>query len=139
MKTAGNFLVMVIAIFLITDCASGQKRPQKFKFTVLGRLDVEGAIYQRAKALHADYVFGSDYQLESIEEHAEFMWSNKHLKAVPKAKVDKDGKGIVEVGAHRRGIVEELEKAHIYIEQLHQRLKAMEEKLAVLEVAANSR
>ena len=77
--------------------------------------------------------------MESIEDHAEFMWSNKHLKAVPKAKVDENDMEIVEVGAHRRGIVEELEKAHIYIEQLHQRLKAMEEKLAVLEVAANSR
>ena len=136
MKTAGKFLVMVIAIFLMNSCASGQS---KFRFTVLGRLDVEGAIYQRAKALHADYVFESEYQLESIAKHAEFMWSNKHLKAIPKAKVDENGKEIVEVGAHRRGIVEELEKAHIYIEQLHQRLKALEEKLASLEAGANSR
>ena len=43
MKTAGKFLVMVITVFLMTSCASGQS---KFKFTVLGRLDVEGAIYQ---------------------------------------------------------------------------------------------
>ena len=139
MKTAGKFLVMVIAIFLMNGCAFGQKQQPKFKFTVLGRLDVEGAIYQRAKALHADYVFESDYQLESIEKHAEFMWTNKHLKAIPKAKADENGKEIVEVGAHRRGIVEELEKAHIYIEHLHQRLTALEEKLASLEVAAINR
>ena len=136
MKNASKFYVMGIALFLMTSCASGQP---KFKFTILGRLDVNGAIYQKGKALHADYVFESDYQLESIEEHAEFMWNNKHLKAIPKAKVDENGMEIVEVGAHRRGIVEELEKAHIYIEQLHQRLKAMEEKLAVLEVNVNNR
>ncbi len=134
MKTFGKLLVMVIAIFLMNTSVSAQK----FKFQVLGQLDVEGAIYQRAKVLHADYVFESDYQLESITEHAEFMWSNRHLKAIPKAKVDENGKEIVEVGAHRRGIVEELEKAHIYIEQLHQRLVALEKKLASLEVGANS-
>jgi len=49
------------------------------------------------------------------------------------------GMEIVEVGGHRRGIVEELEKAHIYVEQLHQRLNELEKKLASLEVGANSR
>ena len=46
---------------------------------------------------------------------------------------DENGQEIVEVGAHRRGIVEELEKAHIYIEQLNNRIKVLEEKLAKLE------
>ncbi len=32
--------------------------------------------------------------------------------------VDGNGREIVEVGAHRKGIVEELEKAHIYIDQV---------------------
>ncbi len=137
MKTAGKFFVMAIAIFLISNCASAQK--SKFKFTVLGRLDVEGGIYQKGRVLHADYVFESNYQLESIEKHAEFMWSNKHLKEIHKAKVDENDMEIVEVGAHRRGIVEELEKAHIYIRHLHQRLNELEKKLASLEVGVNSR
>ncbi|MHC4150022.1 MAG: hypothetical protein ACYSR5_11115 [Planctomycetota bacterium] len=34
---------------------------------------------------------------------------------------------IIEVGGHRRGIVEELEKAHIYIEQLHKRIGELQE------------
>jgi len=54
-------------------------------------------------------------------------------------KVDENGMEIVEVGAHRQGIVEELKKAHIYIERLHQRLNALEKKLASLEVGVNSR
>ena len=98
-----------------------------------GKLDVNGTIYQRGSVLHADYVFRPDYQLETIEEHAEFMWKNKHLKAIPKARVDEDGKEIVEVGSHRKGIVEELEKAHIYIEQLLNKIKDLEERMAKLE------
>jgi len=86
--------------------------------TPKGALDVNGSIYQRGSVLHADYVFGVDYKLESIEEHADYMWKNKHLKAIPKQTMDENGQEIVEVGSHSRGIVEELEKAHIYIEQL---------------------
>jgi hypothetical protein len=94
-----------------------------------GKLDVNGTIYQRGNELHADYVFQPGYKLESIEEHAEFMWDNKHLKAIPKARTDAEGREIVEVGSHRKGIVEELEKAHIYIEQLHSRINKLEAKL----------
>ena len=101
--------------------------------TPQGKLDVNGTIYQRGGKLHADYVFEPDYKLETIEEHSEFMWQNKHLSAIPKAKVDENGQEIVEVGSHRKGIVEELEKAHIYIEQLHERNKVLEERLAELE------
>jgi len=91
-----------------------------------GKLDVNGAIYQRGSSLHADYVFAPDYRLESIDEHAEFMWTKKHLRAIPKAQVDDQGREIVEVGSHRKGIVEELEKAHIYIDQLHNRITKLE-------------
>ena len=79
--------------------------------------------------MHADYVFEPDFKLESIREHADFMWKNKHLKAIPKAKVDENGREVVEVGAHRKGIVEELEKAHIYIAQVEERLAKLEARL----------
>jgi len=93
-----------------------------------GTLDVNGPIYQRGGVLHADYVFEPGYELESIEQHSESMWQNKHLPAIPKMDVDENGRQIIEVGAHRKGIVEELEKAHIYIDQLHQRIRTLEEK-----------
>ena len=92
----------------------------------IGKLDVNGSIYQRGGQLHADYVFEPDYKLESIDEHSEFMWRQKHLPAIPKARLDHQGQEIVEVGSHRKGIVEELEKAHIYIEQLHKKNLEME-------------
>jgi len=90
-----------------------------------GTLDVNGKIYQRGGVLHADYVFEPDYELESIEEHKTFMWKNKHLKAIPKARTDEQGREIVEMGAQRKGIVEELEKAHIYIAQLHREIETL--------------
>ena len=43
-----------------------------------GALDVNGPILQRGGDLHADYVFEDDYPLESIEEHSESMWREKH-------------------------------------------------------------
>ncbi len=95
--------------------------------TPKGTLDVSGQIFQRGSLLHADYVFEPDYELESIDEHAEFMWHNKHLAAIPKSEVDENGYEILEVGSHRKGIVEELEKAHIYIEQLNKRLEISEQ------------
>lgn len=90
-------------------------------------LDVQGPIYQRGTKLHADYVFEAGYPLESIEEHAEIMWAQKHLPAIPAARRDEMGQEIIEVGAHQRGIVEELEKAHIYIEQLGKQNKELAE------------
>ncbi len=102
-----------------------------------GTLDVNGSIYQRGGVRHADYVFEDDYQLESIDEHSEFMWKEKHLPAVGAGETDAEGREYVEYGSQMRGILEELEKAHIYIEQLHGRNKTLEAQLRdVLQVVA---
>jgi hypothetical protein len=98
-----------------------------------GTLDVSGSIYQRGSLLHADYVFEPDYKLESIDEHSEFMWQEKHLPAMPKMQKDENGREIVEIGARSKGIVEELEKAHIYIEQLNKENKELQAKLTMLD------
>lgn len=101
--------------------------------TPQGKLDVNGSIYQRGGQLHADYVFNEDYRLESIEEHAQYMWENMHLKALPPIKKDENGQEIVEIGTYQKGILEELEKAHIYIEQLNEKIKTLESKIQALE------
>ena len=98
-----------------------------------GLLDVNGTIYQRGIRLHADYVFEPDYRLESIEDHSDFMWKNRHLKAIPKATRDDEGKEILEFGSQNRGIVEELEKAHIYIARLNSRIDELEKKIQRIE------
>lgn len=99
----------------------------------IGKLDVNGSIVQRGTQLHADYVFEPDYELESIEDNAAFMWREKHLPAIPPIQYDDEGLEILDVGAHRRGIVEELEKAHVYIQQLHVRLEELSARVEALE------
>jgi hypothetical protein len=98
-----------------------------------GKLDVNGSIYQRGGLIHADYVFEPEYDLPTIEEHASLMWSKSHLPAVPPRQVDEAGREVVDIGAQRRGILEELEVAHIYIEQLEKRMAQQEERLNQLE------
>ncbi len=89
--------------------------------------------------MYADYVFEPGYELESIDEHSQFMWLNRHLKAIPKATADANGREMLELGAHRKGIVEELEKAHIYIDQLHKENKEIKKQLAeIMEILSKS-
>jgi hypothetical protein len=97
-----------------------------------GKLDVNGSIYQRGIELFADFVFEEDYELESIDEHSQFMWEQKHLPAIPKTVTDESGQEIIEIGAHQRGIVEELEKAHIYIGQINNENKELRKELTTL-------
>jgi hypothetical protein len=101
--------------------------------TPQGTLDVNGSIYQRGGKLYADYVFKPGYRLESIEEHAVFMWKEHHLPAVPKAQYDKENREIIELGAHSRGMLEELEKAHIYIEKLYKESNELEQRFSKVE------
>lgn len=101
--------------------------------TPAGRLDVNGTIFQRGVLLHADYVFEPAYELESIEDHAAFMWTNRHLPAMGEKKLDEQGREVVELGARMRGMLEELEKAHIYISTLNERITRKDANLAKLE------
>jgi hypothetical protein len=70
----------------------------------------------------ADYVFEKNYKLESIEEHGDFMYKNKHLPAVM------SNKEYLSVFKDKRieQILEELEKAHIYIYMLNEKIKKLE-------------
>ena len=65
------------------------------------------------------------------------MWQNKHLPAIPKMRIGDDGCEIIEIGAHQRGIVEELEKAHIYIDQLNKENKVLRTELTTLNSRLN--
>ena len=80
----------------------------------------------------SDFVFTNDYQLESIEEHAAFMWKNKHLPALQSAG-EIERAGGYDISLRREQMLEELEKAHIYIEQLNNDIKSLENKNIYLE------
>src|SRR5439155_9255912 len=97
-----------------------------------GTLDVNGTSYQRGVLRFPDYVFEPNYPLESIEQHGEKMWREKHLPGMSPRSLDEQGREILDLGDNQRGLLEELEKAHIYIERLDQRIKALEEELQTL-------
>ncbi|PIE03335.1 MAG: hypothetical protein CSA81_02725 [Acidobacteria bacterium] len=100
---------------------------------IKGPLDVDGPIYQRGTIIHPKRALGEDVNLESIVEHAENMWREQRLPAVPAPEVLEDGSKRVELGQQRRGIIEELEKAHIYIQQLHQQNQALQKQFKALQ------
>jgi len=77
-----------------------------------------------------DYLFEKAYNLESIEDHAKLMWDNKCLPSVGNTDISEDGSYSISLAKDRNSMLEELEKAHIYIEQLHKRVKVLEAKLS---------
>jgi hypothetical protein len=105
----------------------GQARVGIGKTTPSGTLDVQGTIFLSGAQIHPDFVFEPTYDLESIEEHAQYMWTNKHLPAVGAGEYDENGLARFELGKDHVGLLEELEKAHIYIEQLNAEVKALQE------------
>jgi len=98
-----------------------------------GEVQITGAVRVNGTQVHPDYVFEPDYSLESIEEHSKYMWNKKHLPAIGAGTYQADGRSTVDLVGHQFGIVEELEKAHIYIEQLNQQLKEKDAQIARLE------
>jgi len=114
----------------------GIKNPN-YKFDVDGDINITGNYYTNgAKSNFADFVFSDNYNLESIEEHAAFMWKNKHLPALKSAKeLSQSNYSITE---RSEQMLEELEKAHIYIEQLNREIKNLENKNIYLEEKINN-
>lgn len=92
-----------------------------------------GDVLYKGSTVHSDYVFEPDYELPSIGDNADFMWRNKHLMAIGPAVYSEDGREMMSLGSDRQAIVEELEKAHIYIAQLHERLESSDQELDELQ------
>ncbi len=81
-----------------------------------------------------DRVFDADYDLLSIEEHADSMFTNKYLPNIGATPEDGPFNLTHKVG----GMLNELEHAHIYIAQLHEELSAKSERLSLLEAEVSA-
>jgi len=93
-------------------------------------VDINGKLVINGTNVTPDYVFEPDFALESIEEHAAMMWESKHLPALTSAaENEKEGIDIVK---QQFGVLEELEKAHIYIAQLNEALQELRAEVAEL-------
>lgn len=103
----------------------------EFSLTANGDARIKGTLFTGGPdcASGCDRVFESDYPLESIEEHAAKMWSNKFLPAVGPTKPKEPWNMTDKLG----GVLNELEKAHIYIEQLHERVKDQSQLIAEMQ------
>jgi hypothetical protein len=92
---------------------------EQLSLTNTGDLEVQGSLITGTAgsctvASPCDGVF-TEYELESIEEHAAYMWENSHLWGVGPTPADAP----INLTQKTTGILHELEKAHIYIEQLN--------------------
>ena len=96
------------------------------------RIAGNGAIIHRTTTIHADHVFAPDFPLESIEDHATAMMTERHLAAVPPNGTDEKGNMTVDYTSLMRGLLEELEKAHIYIARLNEAVKSQQSVLSAL-------
>ncbi|MEP2785137.1 MAG: hypothetical protein ABJO67_17475 [Pseudoruegeria sp.] len=118
--------------FLIRDDASGTNVAT---FSRTGNLTLTGGLITTlgggacTVADPCDRVFDETvYTVPSIEEHAAEMWSNKYLPAVGPTNAG----DAIDVSLKLTRMLNELEKAHIYIEQLHGRLAVLEETSEVI-------
>jgi hypothetical protein len=75
-----------------------------------------------------DAVFDpSVYTVPAIEDHAALMWKNKHLPAVGPTRPGEP----INVTLKLTRMLNELEHAHIYIEQLNMRVAELEQQLKI--------
>ena len=107
---------------------------REFDMDTNGNLEISGSLTTGGggvcDATPCDAVFDpAAYTVPSITEHAEAMWENKFLPAVgptlPGQKIDLTKKVL--------NMLNELEHAHIYIEQLHTQISDMEQRLEAIE------
>lgn len=131
-QNAGFTLVNSAATWNFFNAGNGRFRISGAPGTVLeidddtGDVTINNDLTVSGTCNGCDAVFQPEWPLESIEEHAEAMWSQSYLPAVgPTA----EGETSIDVFQKVTGILQELEKAHIYIDQLHQRVAELETRL----------
>ena len=130
-SNAGPDLKMVLAggTFRLSFAGTGDAEMELFdngNMIIPGNLITTGGGGACTVADPCDAVFDPEvYQVPSIEEHAAKMWADKHLPAVGPT-----GPGIpVNVSETMLRMLNELETAHIYIEQLNSRISELETRL----------
>jgi hypothetical protein len=103
----------------------------EFTLTDTGNLTITGTLRTGGPTCAAgcDAVFEPDYKLLSIAEHAEAMWANKHLPNVDPVKPLEP----IDLTERFGQVLNELEVAHIYIEQLHGGMEELKTRVRALE------
>lgn len=78
----------------------------------------------------ADYVFGKNYKLKTVDELEKFITVNKHLPNLPSAaEVEKDGINVSEMNVK---LLEKVEELTLYMISQQKEIKELQEQIAVL-------
>jgi len=110
--------------YSLTRVGSGTR---EFRLTPSGDLIITGEITTTGScSVGCDAVFGADHTLSSIEDHAALMWENKYLPNVGPTSEE----GPYNMSDKVLRMLNELEHAHIYIEQLNRRVEELEAVIA---------
>ena len=124
--TFWNFGVPNDDLFRLSRSGTGAA---EFELTSAGNLTLRGDLTVNGTCTGCDGMFQPDYPLESLEEHAAFMFENSFL---PDVGPTPDGETSFPVFQKTTGMLKELEKAHIYIAQLNDSLKEKDAEMAEL-------
>ncbi|RDD64395.1 hypothetical protein DU478_20580 [Thalassococcus profundi] len=113
--------------FIIADAVTDGP---ELTLTADGDLTIPGQLFTAGScAAGCDRVFDADYPLPTIAEQAALMREKKHLPAVGPTPED----GPFNITAMTGGMLNELEKAHLYIAQLEDRDRMRAAQIAALE------
>jgi len=111
------------AVLKIADVGTGADAAEEFSLNQAGNLTISGQIFTSGSCSGGcDLVFDPATDVESIEEHAKLMWERRHLPAVGPTREN----GPFNLSAMTGGMLNELEKAHIFIAQLHAEKQSLE-------------
>jgi hypothetical protein len=99
----------------------------KKNFSVRGNGDVFARKYTTTLGDIPDYVFDPSYKLMSLNELKTFITTNKHLPNIPSAK-EYEERGELDLGELNLKLLEKVEELSLYILQLEERMKALENK-----------
>ncbi|TMM51300.1 hypothetical protein [Sulfitobacter sabulilitoris] len=113
--------------FIIDDSLNSSTSNFPFDLSANGDLILSGSLTTggsgACSSTPCDAVFDPEvYTVPSIAEHAKEMWQNKHLPAVGPTLVGDP----INMTEKMLRMLNELEHAHIYIEQLHGRVETLE-------------
>ncbi|MFZ5964891.1 hypothetical protein ACOXXX_18255 [Thalassococcus sp. BH17M4-6] len=112
--------------FIIAD---GVADGPEMTLTADGDLTIPGQLFTGGScAAGCDRVFDADYPLPTIAEQAAMMRDLKHLPNVGPTPED----GPFNITAMTGGMLNELEKAHLYIAELEERLTARDDDIAAM-------
>ncbi len=98
----------------------------KPNFQVTGAGEVYARKYITTLHPFPDYVFQPEYKLRTFDELRTFINTNKHLPNMPTAvEVEENG---ADIGEINRLLVEKVEELTLYVLQLEERMKSLEDK-----------